>query len=148
MLPPSEPLDALTALDPRRLYLFAIGPQYGEALAVRLPDVGWLLVDCCRVKAADGSVVLPQQALIVRFPAPIAGALLTHPHHDHVDGFADLIDRLLPERVLVSGDDPPARRPHRVEGTSPRLLGGDAPLADAAGPRPATRLGRHAAAQR
>ena len=109
MLPPSEPLDGLTALDPRRLYLFVMGPQRGEALAVRLPDVGWLLVDCCRVKAADGAEILPQQALVARFPAPIAGALLTHPHHDHVDGFADLIDRLCPDRVMVSGDEPPAR---------------------------------------
>lgn len=72
MLPPSEPLGALTRLDPRRLYLFAVGPTRGEALAVRLPDVGWLLIDCCRVKAADGSEVLPQEALVARFPGPIA----------------------------------------------------------------------------
>lgn len=119
MLPPSEPLDALTRLDPTKLYLFAVGPKRGEALAVRLPDVGWLLVDCCRVKAADGSEILPQEALVARFPAPIAGALLTHPHHDHVDGFADLIDRLGPERVMVSGGDPPAR--HLVDAVETAL---------------------------
>ncbi|WP_437731981.1 hypothetical protein [Sorangium sp. So ce1335] len=119
MLPPSEPLGALTRLDPRRLYLFAVGPTRGEALAVRLPDVGWRLIDCCRVKAADGSEVLPQEALVERFPGPIAGALLTHPHHDHVDGFADLIDRLRPERVMVSGGDPPVR--HLVDAVEAAL---------------------------
>jgi len=119
MLPPSEPLDALTRLDPEHLYLFAVGPKRGEALAVRLPEVGWLLVDCCRVKAADGSEVLPQAALVERFPGPIAGALLTHPHQDHVDGFADLIGRLPPERVMVGGGDPPAR--HLVDAVEAAL---------------------------
>jgi len=126
VLPPSEPLDALRRLDPERLYLFAVGPMRGEALAVRLPGVGWLLIDCCRVKAADGSEALPQETLVTRYPAPIAGALLTHPHHDHVDGFADLLNRLRPERVMVSGDDPPER--HLVDEV-------EAALAAAAGTR-------------
>ncbi|AUX45129.1 uncharacterized protein SOCE26_066100 [Sorangium cellulosum] len=124
MLPPSEPLDRLTALDPQRLYVFVVGPGRGEALAVRLPEVGWLLVDCCRVRAADGSDVLPQQALVARFPAPIAGALLTHPHEDHVDGFAELITALVPERVMVSGGDPPHR--HLLDAVEARLSDVDA----------------------
>ena len=119
MLPPSEPLEGLTVLDPRQLYLFVFGPGRGEALAVRLPEIGWLLVDCCRVKALDGSSVLPQQTLVERFPAPIAGALLTHPHDDHVDGFADLITALSPDRIMVSGGNPPAQ--HLLHAVEARL---------------------------
>jgi len=119
MLPPSEPLGALTALDPARLYLFAVGPRRGEALAVRLPGIGWLLVDCCRTMLAGRTLVLPQQALVTRFPAPIVGALLTHPHEDHVDGFADLVNALPPDRVMVSGCEQP--EPHLLDAVEARI---------------------------
>ena len=109
MLPASEPLSTLTSLDIGSLYVFAVGPGRGEALAVRLPGMGWLLVDSCRVPAADGSKILPHEALVRRFPASALGALLTHPHEDHVDGFPDLVTRLAPEQIIVSGAEPPAQ---------------------------------------
>jgi hypothetical protein len=109
MLPPSEELASLGPLDDARLYVFVVGPGRGEGLAIRLPGIGWLLVDACRVAGADGVEILPQQELVKRFPAPVVGALLTHPHQDHVDGFPDLVARLEPEQLFVSGEAPPGK---------------------------------------
>lgn len=134
MLPPSEELDAVGELDDAKLYVFVVGPGRGEAVAIRLPGLGWLLVDACRVSAADGTKVLPQQQLVARFGGAVIGVLLTHPHEDHVDGFADLLTRLDPEHVFVSGGDPPEKNlvdavealAKRAAATSERIVAAEA----------------------
>ena len=132
MLPSSEELASLGPLDDARLYVFVVGPGRGEGLAIRLPGVGWLLVDACRITGPDGVEVLPQQELVKRFPGPVVGALLTHPHQDHVDGFPDLVARLEPERLFVSGEAPPGKhlfdaveaRAGKASSTAGRLVAG------------------------
>jgi hypothetical protein len=92
-------------LDREVVNLFVFGPGEGEALALWLPRHGWLFVDCCRRRLADLAEVVPQIWLrkALADDAPVWGAMLTHPHEDHVEGFPDLLRASNPERVFVSG---------------------------------------------
>jgi hypothetical protein len=56
-------LDELGQLDRSLLHLFVAGPGYGEAVAVALPERGWLLVDGCSVDD-DG---LPLRSILERW---------------------------------------------------------------------------------
>lgn len=56
---------------------------------------------------------LPLLAILRRWRSsdddPIEWMLLTHPHEDHADGFAELVDALPPERIGLMGPPPPGR---------------------------------------
>lgn len=88
-------MDGLAALadDDEHLHVVLIGPSPGESVLVGTPDGAWLIVD---------SMLGPSHAA-QQEPNPVAEALrrlrarpsllaLTHPHHDHAGGLADLIN--------------------------------------------------------
>ena len=79
------------ALLPDLLYLFVFGPGFGESIVVRVPPDEWIVVDSLRhqTKLQDANPAL--QLLTAHDAAPAAMAL-THPHHDHVHGFDQLLD--------------------------------------------------------
>lgn len=100
----SRPLDELQSLDREKLHLFVAGPGQGEGIAIALPERGWLLLDGCRV--ADSS---PLQEIYRRWRTAedtVEWMILTHPHRDHCEGFAAVLDAVKPERVAVAGVDP------------------------------------------
>lgn len=97
------------ALERDRLTIFVFGPGEGEAVAVWLPGHGWLFVDACRRSVGKASIVPQLECRKLAADAPTWGLVLTHPHEDHVDGFADLIAVTKPERVFVTGTASPAR---------------------------------------
>lgn len=109
---PAARLDALPSpLPAELLFLFVCGPggatgKGAEALALALPGGGWLTVDSCKV-----GLDLPQERIISRWrrsPAePLLVSVLTHPHDDHAAGLGDLLDRLRPPLVAVTGNPPP-----------------------------------------
>ena len=105
----SEELDDLKALDPSLLYVFVAGPGLGEGIAVALSGGGWLLVDSCRTPGPPGSDELPLLSILKRWrradPDPVKWLILTHPHQDHVDGFATLIDGATPDHIGLAGCD-------------------------------------------
>src|SRR3990172_5680082 len=94
----ARPLSELHSLDRGSITLFVVGPGKGEALAVALPERGWLMVDCCKVGG-----VLPQETLYRQFRSaddPCV-VLLTHPHEDHAEGLAELVEALEPDMVAL-----------------------------------------------
>lgn len=96
-------LDALGPLDRRHLHLFVAGPGYGEAVAVALPERGWVLVDGCAV--GDGG--LPLLSILERWRTagdadPIDCLALTHPHRDHAIGFRAVLEEARPARVTLA----------------------------------------------
>lgn len=104
-------LDALERLDRDHLHVFVAGPGLGEGVAVALPESGWLLVDGCTT-GTDGRG-LPLEAIVTRFRAsadePVVAMVLTHPHEDHVGGFAELIDALRPRVIGLLAWESPRR---------------------------------------
>lgn len=100
-------IDELKALDRSLLHLFVTGPGYGEGLALALPGSGWVLIDSCHVSEGGPR---PQEAILARFQGdddPVLSLILTHPHKDHVLGFADLVRAASPEEIGVTGNPPP-----------------------------------------
>lgn len=99
-------------LDRERMGVFVFGPGEGEAIALFLPTHGWMFIDACRRNVkSEGADVVPQLALRRKLGPddPVFGVLLTHPHEDHADGFADLVRTLKPAHVFVTGTTTPAR---------------------------------------
>ncbi|EYF03111.1 MBL fold metallo-hydrolase [Chondromyces apiculatus] len=97
----AAPLAALGRLDRDLLHVFVAGPGLGEGIAVALPGAGWLLIDGCTT-GLDGRG-LPLEAIVNRWRAPtddpVVAMVLTHPHEDHVGGFAEVIDALSPQCI-------------------------------------------------
>jgi beta-lactamase superfamily II metal-dependent hydrolase len=109
VLPEAGELSSLPEALPRdRLHVFVAGPGRGEGIAIAMPNGSWLLVDSCRTgSGATRQLVL--RALVRRFGGThsrVSHMLITHPHTDHVDGFAELLDDLDPDFVGVTGPDP------------------------------------------
>ncbi|ATB44478.1 MBL fold metallo-hydrolase [Corallococcus macrosporus] len=102
-------LESLTRLNREWLHVFVAGPGQGEGLAVALPERGWLLVDGC--STADGRFPLEEVLRRWRGPAddPLHAMVLTHPHEDHVEGFAELLEELNPENVAVAAAAAPGK---------------------------------------
>jgi hypothetical protein len=110
----AEALDELGDLESELLYVFVAGPGLGEAIAVRLPSAGWILVDGCLTPLKGGSrtpTKAPLLAILDRWQADderVLLACLTHPHEDHAHGMPEVLDRARPDRVAVSASTPRA----------------------------------------
>lgn len=96
-------LEELPQLDRRHIHLFVAGPGYGEAVAVALPERGWVLVDGCSV----GDSGLPLRAILERWRSasdedPVDCLVLTHPHKDHAMGFREILEFTTPARVTLA----------------------------------------------
>jgi len=108
----SQELAALSRLDRSLVHVFVAGPGMGEGVAIALPDKGWIVLDSCRT-AGDPGQDLPVLSIIDRWQTspdddPVEWMLLTHPHDDHADGFGEVLDRLNPNRVGITGQSPPS----------------------------------------
>jgi beta-lactamase superfamily II metal-dependent hydrolase len=103
-------LATLAALADDELHLIVFGPGYGESIAVRIPPGEWLVVDSLR--RVDGTNdANPAVALLEMYGAQASGIVLTHPHADHADGFAQVLAcrrRGAPVGCLANYLDPPA----------------------------------------
>ncbi|MCP3137038.1 MBL fold metallo-hydrolase [Pyxidicoccus xibeiensis] len=101
------PLEALTQLSREWLHVFVAGPGQGEGIAIALPERGWLLVDGCAT--SDGR--FPLEVILQRWRSPtddpVEAMVLTHPHEDHIEGVAELLEALAPEKVAVTAGDAP-----------------------------------------
>jgi hypothetical protein len=98
----------LAALERGRLHVFVAGPGKGEGIAVAFPGRGWMLIDGCRA-GIGSSGELPLRAIYQRWCRnadrardPVVGMVLTHPHQDHADGFAELVEELDPEKAYLA----------------------------------------------
>jgi hypothetical protein len=78
----------LADLVPDRLYVFALGPGFGESVLLRVPPNYWIVIDSFRMRNSPAA-----QYVLDRYSAEADLLILTHPHDDHVCGFVDLIDR-------------------------------------------------------
>ncbi len=105
-LTPPEPLAKLGALDRSRLHVFVAGPGFGEGIAIALPSSGWLLVDCSRT---EGGLSLLELLRRFRVDAEEVSLVLTHPHDDHADGFAELVELSKPSRIGVAATSDPRK---------------------------------------
>jgi hypothetical protein len=124
-----ESIEALpAALDRALLHIFVFGSAVGEAVAVALPERGWILVDGCSLKIEDED----------RFPAleafeemragdedPLELLVWTHPHADHYVGIRECVENLKPRRVGMTLIEAPAPGSTALElaalGTHPTL---------------------------
>ena len=78
----------LRPLAPELLYLFVLGPGYGESVLIRIPPDTWIVIDSFRVDGlAAACTVLEEYSASANF------VVLTHPDQDHVAGFIDLIEQ-------------------------------------------------------
>jgi len=69
-----------------RLYLFVIGPGFGESIVIRVPPDHWLVVDSC--KPGERAAALE---VVGRYGGQFSCAVLTHRHQDHYPGFAEIL---------------------------------------------------------
>lgn len=102
-------LDSLDALDREAITFFIAGPGVGEGIAIALPGRGWILLDGCRTRGASGAD-LPLLAILERWQLPddpVAWMILTHPHLDHADGFAEVLDAVKPVSLGLAGIERP-----------------------------------------
>jgi len=106
----SEPLAALSSLEPDRLYLFLAGPGEGEGIAVAFPGGGWMLVDGCQT-VNRSNPKFPIEEIFKRYRRGrkdrVELMVLTHPHRDHMYGFAELLETLAPVKVGILGKEDP-----------------------------------------
>ncbi|WP_426734320.1 MBL fold metallo-hydrolase [Myxococcus faecalis] len=89
------------------LHVFVAGPGQGEGIAVALPGQGWLLVDGC--STAEGR--FPLEEVLKRWGMGagdgVEALVLTHPHEDHVEGIAELLETLTVKQVAVATGSTP-----------------------------------------
>jgi len=74
------------ALVPNRLYLFVIGPGFGESIVIRVPPRHWIVIDSC--KPGERAAALE---ILGRFDGECTCAVLTHRHQDHYPGFSQVL---------------------------------------------------------
>jgi hypothetical protein len=75
-----------TDLAAERLYLFVIGPGFGESVVIRVPPDHWVVVDSC--KPGERAAALE---VIGRYGGQCCCAVLTHRHQDHYPGFSEIL---------------------------------------------------------
>jgi hypothetical protein len=117
-----------TSLDRSLVHVFVFGAAIGEAIAVALPNTGWVLVDGCRLEL-EGEERFPAIEVFKNLRAGIDDAIellvWTHPHADHYQGIRECIEIYRPRRVgMTLVEAPPPGSPAReVEalGTHPTL---------------------------
>lgn len=94
-----------SSLDRQNLNIFVFGPGKGEAMAIALPDAGWILVDGCRV-TIDREEHFPAlecyECLRNGPHDPLELVVWTHPHDDHYHGIREAIDRYLPRHIGIA----------------------------------------------
>jgi len=102
-LPAPIDLDALRTLDRSRMHVFVAGPGKGEGIALALPGRGWSLIDGAQADLGKPSLL----AIVERWRSSaderVELYLLSHPHDDHVDGFAAIVEALVPKRIALAG---------------------------------------------
>lgn len=76
--------------------LVVLGPGFGESVIVGWPPDNWLVVDSFQ-RTGTASTVHPALELLEQFNAYADAVVLTHPHVDHTNGLAALIDRRKPD---------------------------------------------------
>lgn len=97
------------------LHVFVVGPGEGEGIAIALPGSGWILVDGCATfaKPKRREERLPLREILRRWRSGpedrLLAMILTHPHEDHSNGFADVLNEFKPKVVGVTGTDPVSR---------------------------------------
>ena len=69
-----------------RLYLFVIGPGFGESIVIRVPPDQWVVVDSC--KPGERAAALE---VLGRYGGECRCAVLTHHHQDHYPGFSEVL---------------------------------------------------------
>ncbi len=116
------------ALDRSLLHVFVFGADVGEAIAVALPERGWILVDGCKLEVGGDEVFPALEAYIGLRNGdddPVELLVWTHPHADHYQGIREAIERYRPSRVGMTLLEAPApgsaRRELEALGTHPTL---------------------------
>ena len=84
------------------LHMYLFGPGYGESMAFRTATSGWIVVDSLRRAVPGTGNVNPSRALIAADGAPLSCVVLTHPHRDHVTGFAELVSDAIAAKATVA----------------------------------------------
>jgi len=102
-LPDPIDLDDLETLDRSRMHVFVAGPGKGEGIAIALPARGWILLDGAKADLGKPSLLAIVERWRRSADEPVELCMLSHPHDDHVDGFADIIEALEPERIALAG---------------------------------------------
>lgn len=69
-----------------RLYLFVIGPGFGESIVIHVPPGNWIVIDSC--KPGERAAALE---VLSRYTGKCTCVVLTHRHEDHWPGFSEVI---------------------------------------------------------
>src|SRR5439155_1341862 len=73
-------------LIPDRLYMFVVGPGFGESIVIRVPPANWLVIDSC--KPGERAAALE---ILSQYRGECTCAVLTHRHQDHYPGFSQVL---------------------------------------------------------
>lgn len=126
MAPVIEPFP--DSLDRSLLHVFVFGADIGEAIAVALPQRGWILVDGCKVEVGEDEVFPALEAYLGLRDGeadPVELLVWTHPHADHYQGIRETIERYQPLRVGMTLVEAPlpgsASKELEAVGTHPTL---------------------------
>jgi len=76
------------SLVPDALYVFVFGPGYGESIVLRIPPAHWIVIDGCRSRSFSS---YPGK-LLEDMGAHAEIVIITHPHLDHAEGLAGLLE--------------------------------------------------------
>jgi hypothetical protein len=72
-----------------------------------LPRSGWVLVDGCRATKVGREDTFPLEHIVRTYRSGdddlVKLLLLTHPHRDHAQGIAEMLNRFDPQRVALTG---------------------------------------------
>ena len=67
------------------------GPSYGESVILKLPNVGWFVIDSCRFTSDNLTINPALEYLKSQNVESLKAVILTHPHEDHYLGLAEII---------------------------------------------------------
>lgn len=68
------------------------GPGYGESIVLKIPDEGWFVIDSCKTKINNSTIVPALAYLRALSVNSLAAVILTHPHEDHYLGLEEIIN--------------------------------------------------------
>ena len=81
-------------LDPPKedeIEITLFGPGYGESAVLKLPKVGWFVVDSCKFSAKGLTTIPPLEYLKAQAVKALVAVVLTHPHEDHYLGLVEIL---------------------------------------------------------